>query len=49
MHQKHKNTTMQNKLKQLKRSPGLVTSYDLQPGNEVGLFSKENVSKGEDK
>ena len=30
-------------------SPGLVTSYDLQPGNGAGLFSKEKVSKEADK
>jgi len=44
MHQEHKNTITQNKLKQLK-SPGLVTSYDLRPGNGAGLFWKEKVSK----
>jgi len=33
-----------NKLKQLK-SPGLVASYDVWPGNTVSLFSKEKVSK----
>ena len=27
--------------------PGLVTSYDLWPGNIEGLFSKKNVSKEE--
>jgi len=35
-----KNTTIQNKLKHLK-NPGLVTSYDLRPGNGVDLFLKE--------
>jgi len=47
MHQKHKNTTTQNKLKQL--SPGMVTSYYLQPENGAGLFSKEKISKEVDK
>jgi len=37
MHQEHKNTITQNKLKQLK-SQSLVTSYDLWPGNRAGLF-----------
>jgi len=27
----------------------LVASYDLLPGNGMGLFSKEKISKGEDK
>jgi len=40
MHQEHKNTITQNKLKQLK-SPRLVASYDLWPGNRAGLFSKK--------
>jgi len=48
MHQEHKNTITKNKLKQLK-SPGLVTSYDLRPGNGAGLFWKEKVSKEVDK
>jgi len=41
----------QNKLKQLKKSPGLVTSYDLRPGNGVGLFSKgkDKLGKTEEK
>jgi len=43
MRQEHRNTITQNKLKQLK-SPGLVASYDLQPGNRAGLFSKEKIS-----
>jgi len=36
-------TTTQNKHKKLK--PGLVAFYDIQPGNRVGLFSKEKISK----
>ena len=43
MHQEHKNTITQNKLKQL------VTSDDLQPGNGTGLFLKQKVSKEVDK
>ena len=27
----------------------MVASYDLQPGNRVGLFAKEKISKGLDK
>jgi len=30
-------------------SPGLVASEDLRPGNRVGLFSKEKISKEVDK
>ena len=37
-------TTTQKKLK-----PGLVTFYDIRPGNEAGLFSKEQISKGGEK
>ena len=29
-----------------KPKPGLVAFYDIWPGNEVGLFSKEKISKG---
>ena len=29
-----------------KLEPSLVAFYDIQPGNEVGLFSKEKISKG---
>jgi len=32
-----------------KLKPGLVTFYDIRPGNEAGLFSKEQISKGGDK
>jgi len=48
MHQEHKNTTTQNKVKQLK-IPGVVASCDLWPGKRAGLFSKEKVSKEVDK
>ena len=35
----HKHNTNQRKYKQQKQNfPGLVASYDTQPGNEVGLF-----------
>jgi len=37
-----------NKLKQLK-SPALVASYDVWPGNRAGLFRKEQVSNEVDK
>jgi len=47
MHQEHKNTITQNKLKQLKT--GVVTSCDLWPGNGAGLFSNEKISKEVDK
>jgi len=36
-------TKTQNKHKKLK--PGLVAIYDIRPGNVVGLFSKEKISK----
>ena len=54
MHQEHKNTITQNKLKQLKNQANnhllyLFAFYDLWPGNGVGLFSKEKVSKEVDK
>jgi len=39
--------TTQNKHKESK--PGLVTFYDIRPGKGAGLFSKEKISKGEDK
>jgi len=32
-----------------KPKPGLVSFYDIQPGNVVGLISKENISMGGDK
>jgi len=32
-----------------KLKPGLVTFYNIRPGNEAGLFSKEQISKGGDK
>jgi len=35
-------TITQNKHKKLK--PGLVTFYDIRPGNRVDLFSKEKIS-----
>jgi len=40
-------TTTQNKPPK-KLKPGLVAFYDIQPGNRVGLFSKEKISKGGD-
>jgi len=42
MHQRHKNTIT---TKTTKKSPGLVTSYNLRHGNGVGLFSQEKISK----
>jgi len=41
--QKKRPTTTQ------KLKPGLVAFYDIRPGNSVGLFSKEKISKGGDK
>jgi len=32
-----------------KPKPGLVSFYDIRPGNVVGLISKENISKEGDK
>jgi len=32
-----------------KLKPGLVASYDIQPGNGAGLFSKEKIGKEGDK
>jgi len=37
------------KINTKKRKPGLVAFYDIWPGNEAGLFSKEKLSKGGDK
>jgi len=34
------------KKKTKKLKPGLVSSYDIRPGNRAGLFSKEKISKG---
>ena len=48
MDQKHKNTRTEHKLKQLK-SPGLIASCDLCPGNGAGLFSNEKISEGVEK
>jgi len=44
--QPKKCTTTQNKHTKLK--PGLVAFYDIRPGNGVGLFSKEKISKGDE-
>jgi len=30
-----------------KLKPGLVAFYDIRPGNRVGLFSKERISRQE--
>jgi len=38
---------MQNKYKKLK--PDVVAFYDIQHGNGAGLFSKEKISKEENK
>jgi len=40
-------TTTQNKHQKIQ--PGLVTFYDIRPGNAASLFSKEKISKGGDK
>jgi len=40
---------IQNKINTKKLKPGLVAFCDIQPGNAVGLFSKERLSKGGDK
>ena len=37
IHQEHKDTTIQNKQKQLKKN------FDLQPGDRVGLFSEKKA------
>jgi len=42
-----KNTTTKINTKKLK--PGLVAFYNIWPGNEAGLFSKEKISNGADK
>jgi len=34
---------------QKKLKPSLVVVYDIWPGNEADLFSKEKISKGGDK
>jgi len=41
--------TTQNRHKKLKPGLPVVAFYDIQPGNGAGLFSKEKISKGEDK
>jgi len=43
----HQSKEMYYNTKKLK--PGLVTFYDIRPGNEAGLFSKEQINKGGDK
>jgi len=43
----HQSKVMYYNTKKLK--PGLVTFYDIRPGNRAGLFSKERISKGGDK
>jgi len=37
------------KINTKKLKPGLVAFYDIWPGNRLGLFSNEKVSKGADK
>jgi len=43
MHSPIKSNVLQYK----KLKPGLVTFYDIRPGNRAGLFSKERISKEE--
>ena len=43
----HQSKEMHCNTKKLK--PGLVASYDIQPGNGAGLFSKEKIGKEGDK
>jgi len=43
----HQSKEMHCNTKKLK--PGLVASYDIQPGNGAGLFSKKKVGKEGDK
>jgi len=41
--QSKKSTTRENEHKKTK--PELVAFYDIRPGNSMGLFSKEKISK----
>jgi len=43
-----KTNVLQHKINTKKLNPGLVTFYDIQPGNGTGVFSKEKISKGGD-
>ena len=44
-----KQNIRQHKINTKKLKPGLVAFYNIRPGNGVGLFSKEKISKGGDK
>jgi len=48
MHSPIKRNVLQHKIN-TKLKPGLVAFYDIRPGNGVGLFSKEKISKGGNK
>jgi len=48
-HSPMKRNVLQHKFNTKKLKPGLVAFYDIQPGNGVGLLSKENISKEGDK
>jgi len=48
MHSTIKRKILQPK-KHKKLKPGLVAFYNIWPGNEAGLFSKEKMSNGADK
>jgi len=39
---------LQHKINTKKLKLGLFAFYDIRPGNGVGLFSKEKISKGGD-
>ena len=43
------NNTKQHKINTKNLKPSLVTFYDIRPGNGVGLFTKEKISKRRDK
>ena len=47
--QKHAFTNQKKCTQNKHKKPGLVAFYDIRPGNGVGLFSKEKISKGGDK
>jgi len=44
----HQSNVLQHKMNTKKLKPGLVSFYNIRPGNEASLFSKEKISKGGD-
>jgi len=44
-----KRNVLQDKINTKKLKPGLVAFQDIRPGNGVGLFSKEKISRRQDK